>query len=105
MIDALLNAPAHRIPGIFLESLKTLDVTDDGLAPGHSLEQLDVVATLALVVEVAFRRSACNVPQVLMCRLAAITQPLLATALTRSDDDRQIVAEWRVALSEALAAI
>ncbi|MGO9156774.1 hypothetical protein [Mycobacterium sp.] len=40
-----------RAPGAFLYGLTQLDVADDGLAPGHQIEVIDVLATLAEAVK------------------------------------------------------
>lgn len=94
-----LDIDPARAPGAFVYGLTQLEVADDGLAPGHQLEVIDVTAALAEVVKAAC--AAERTPaEMLLRRLAMSTLDLLSTAFTRSDEDAEIVKTWRAAYDE-----
>jgi hypothetical protein len=90
-----------RVPGAFVYGLTQLDVTDDGLAPGHQIEVLDVIFTLAHGVKM-LTADADTLAAMLLRRLAAATLDLLSTALMHTPEDAEIVKTWRAAHSEWL---
>jgi hypothetical protein len=90
-----------RVPGAFVFGISQLEVTDDGLAPGHQVEVLDVIATLAKALNLltlAERSPA----EMLLRRLAMATLDLLSTALMHTPEDAEIVTTWRQAYAEWL---
>jgi hypothetical protein len=90
-----------RVPGAFVYGLSQLNVADDGLAPGHQVEVIDVIATLAHAVKM-LTPDASTLAEMLLRRLAMATLDLLSTAIVRTDDDAEIVKTWRAAYSEWL---
>ncbi|BBY08171.1 hypothetical protein [Mycobacterium noviomagense] len=95
----LLQVPPDRLPGVFTYALDQLEVQDDGLAPGHSVELIDVVASLAELVKRGM--AAEHTPeQMLLRRLAMASLDLLSTAFSRTAEDRDIVRTWRQAYAE-----
>jgi hypothetical protein len=100
MNDFQFLEPA-RIPGAFAYGLTQLRVADDGLAPGHQVEVLDVLFTLAHGVKM-LTPDASTLAEMLLRRLAMVTLDLLSTAIVRTDDDAEIVKTWRAAYSEWL---
>jgi hypothetical protein len=90
-----------RVPGAFVYGLSQLNVADDGLAPGHQVEVIDVIFTLAHGVKM-LTADADTLSSMLLRRLAMATLDLLSTAIARTDDDAEIVNTWRAAYSEWL---
>jgi hypothetical protein len=90
-----------RVPGAFVYGLSQLNVADDGLAPGHQVEVLDVVATLAHGVKM-LTPDASTLAEMLLRRLAMATLDLLSTALMHAPEDAEIVRTWRGAYAEWL---
>ncbi len=88
-----------RVPGAFAYGLTQLEVTDDGLAPGHQLEVIDVIFTLVHGVKM-LTPDASTLAEMLLRRLAMATLDLLSTAIVRTDDDAEIVKTWRAAYAE-----
>lgn len=93
-----LDIDPARAPGAFLYGLTQLEVID-GLAPGHQLEVIDVLAALAEVVK-AVTADERTPGDMLLRRLAMATLDLLSTAFSRSSDDEAIVKTWRAAYDE-----
>lgn len=75
------------------ESLTLLDVTDDGLAPGHQLELLYTIAGLCRDVK-AITAIPADVEALLLHNLAAATEDLLTTAVIATEHDRAIATRW-----------
>jgi hypothetical protein len=92
---------ADRVPGAFVYGLTQLDVTDDGLAPGHQIEVLDVIFTLAHGIKM-LAPDASTLAEMLLRRLAAATLDLLSTAFMHTPEDAEIVTTWRAAYAEWL---
>ena len=90
-----------RVPGAFAYGLTQLEVTDNGLAPGHQAEVIDVVFTLAHGVKM-LTPDASTLAEMLLRRLAMATLDLLSTALMHTAEDAEIVTTWRQAYSEWL---
>jgi len=61
-----------RVPGAFAYGLTQLEVTDNGLAPGHQAEVIDVVFTLAHGVKM-LTPDASTLAEMLLRRLAMAT--------------------------------
>lgn len=108
MTDDPYYIDPERAVGAFLAGCREaldvhLDVHDDGLAPGHSIEVIDVMAALAEVVK--FRTIDLRIPdELLLRRLAMATLDLLGTAFTRTAEDEEIVQTWRGAFAEVQGA-
>jgi hypothetical protein len=100
-LAAALDIDPLRALGAFKSGLKHLEVTDDGLAPGHQLEVIQTVADLARVVK---GLCACeeSVATMQLRRLAMATCDLLSTAFVRTAEDAEIARTWRQAYSEWL---
>jgi hypothetical protein len=91
----------ERVPGAFVYGLSQLDVADDGLAPGHQVEVIDVIFTLAQAVKM-LTPDASTLAEMLLRRLACATLDLLSTAFMHTADDAEIVNTWRAAYAEWL---
>ncbi len=98
MTDALDIDP-ERAPGAFVYGLTTLDVRDDGLASGHMVEVIDVIAALAETVKQVTAEES-TPADMLLRRLAMATLDLLSTAYMRTPEDAEIVETWRKAYAE-----
>ena len=90
-----------RVPGAFVYGLSQLNVADNGLAPGHQVEVIDVIFTLAHAVKM-LTPDASTLAEMLLRRLAMATIDLLSTALMHTPEDAEIVTTWRQAYSEWL---
>jgi hypothetical protein len=99
IVEAITAVPPERVPAVFLYGLSRLAIGEDGLAPGHSVELVDVVAVLAALVREGMRDEA-TVQQMCLRRLAVAALGLLATAFTCSAHDREIVETFWQALAE-----
>jgi hypothetical protein len=95
MTDDEFHIDPARAPGAFTYGLAQLRVADDGLAPGHQLEVIDVLAALAEAVKRVY--AAEDSPRdMLLRRLAMATLDLLSTAVMRTPEDVEIVQTGRV---------
>jgi hypothetical protein len=91
----------ERAPGAFTYGLTQLRVADDGLEPGHLVQVIDVLVTLAQSVKLLTADA--NTPaDLLLGRLAMATLDLLSTAFMHTPEDAEIVTTWRAAYAEWL---
>lgn len=100
-LAAALDIDPLRALGAFKSGLTHLEVTDDGLAPGHPLQVITTVADLARVTK---GLCACeeSVAVMQLRRLAIATCDLLSTAFIHTAEDAEIVQTWRQAYAEWL---
>jgi hypothetical protein len=101
MNDTFQFLEPDRVPGAFVYGLGQLHVADDGLEPGHQVEVIDVIFTLAHAVKM-LTADANTLAALLLRRLAMATLDLLSTALMHTPEDAEIVTTWRVAYAEWL---
>jgi hypothetical protein len=74
-----------RAVDLFMHSLTKLKTDDDGLLPGHDLQDLNTIALLCVVVK-TFTAAGSTVEDVLLAHLADATEALIVSSVAPTDN-------------------
>jgi hypothetical protein len=91
MTEATMTAEQRHVINLFLHGLTKLNTDDNGLKPGHDIEDLNVIAFLCLAVKAV--TAACRtVEDILLYQLADESEALLVSSVIPTSDD--VVGNW-----------